>query len=71
MREEHLIVSQWRNLFRGQAVTADTLVQAEALVERLGPESPLRVRFSGELKDLRKMQEARAVEAGGRPRRRR
>lgn len=47
----------WQNLFRGQTVTSQTLVEAESLVDGLHPESPLRLRLSTELEELRGMHE--------------
>jgi hypothetical protein len=52
---ENEIQRTWRALFRGQEVSDDMLVRAEALLEELRPESPLRHRLDGELSDLRKI----------------
>ena len=43
----------WRKLFRGQEITSLTLVEAEALLDELSPESPLRHRLTVELEELR------------------
>ena len=43
----------WRRLFLEQTVTDQLLVQAEALVEELPLESPLRLRFATEISELR------------------
>jgi hypothetical protein len=43
----------WQRLFRGQTITSSTLAEAESLVNQLNPESPLRLRFSTELEEIR------------------
>ncbi|MCE9545422.1 MAG: hypothetical protein K8T25_07885 [Planctomycetia bacterium] len=48
----------WRTLFAGQNITGETLTKAEALLKRLGSESPLRFRLAKELEDLRKLRAA-------------
>jgi hypothetical protein len=45
----------WRKLFRGQEITSLTLEKAEALLDKLSPESPLRHRLTLELEELRKL----------------
>jgi len=45
----------WRRLFRGQPITGLTLTKAESLLDELSPESPLRLRLSEELDDLRRL----------------
>jgi len=52
---ENEIQRTWRALFRGQEVNEDIFTRAEALLEELRPESPLRHRLDGELNELRKM----------------
>jgi hypothetical protein len=52
---ENEIQRSWRALFRGHEVDEEMLTRAEALLEELRPESPLRHRLDGELNDLRKM----------------
>jgi hypothetical protein len=52
---ENQIQRDWRALFRENEVNEDTLARAEALLEGLRPESPLRHRLDGELNDLRKL----------------
>ena len=52
---------RWRALFRGQEVDEETLTRAEALLEELRPESPLRHRLDGELNELAKDEEQEAA----------
>jgi hypothetical protein len=47
----------WHQLFRGQAITPQTLAEAETLVNELSPESPLRLRLSTELEEIRSLHE--------------
>jgi hypothetical protein len=42
-------------MFRGVEVNEESLAKAEALLEELRPESPLRHRLSTELDELRKL----------------
>lgn len=55
MLDERDATRLWLQLFRGQTITAQTLEEAESLVEALSPESPLRLRFSKELEEIRKL----------------
>ena len=55
MLTEHEIARSWRTLFRDQAITEETFVRADALLEELRAESPLRHRLATELSELRKM----------------
>ena len=55
MLTENEIQRSWRTLFRNQEVNEETFTRAEALLEELRPESPLRHRLDGELAELRKM----------------
>jgi hypothetical protein len=50
----------FRNLFKSKDVSPDTFERAEALLEELRAESPLRHRLSVELEEIRKLQSARA-----------
>jgi hypothetical protein len=43
----------WLQLFRGQPVTSQTFTKAERLLDDMHTESPLRLRFSTELDELR------------------
>ena len=59
MLDERDATRMWHQLFRGQAITSETLTKAESLVEGLHPESPLRLRLSTELEEIRGLQEGR------------
>jgi hypothetical protein len=41
-----------QKLFDGQKITRASLAKAEVLVDRLNPESPLRMRLATELKEI-------------------
>ena len=45
----------WQQLFRGQTITSLTLEEAESVVNDLHPESPLRLRLSRELEEIRSL----------------
>jgi hypothetical protein len=45
----------WRSLFNGQSITEASLDKAEAILDSMNPESPLRMRFETELQELRKL----------------
>jgi hypothetical protein len=45
----------FRKLFQGGTVDAETLEQAEAMLDELRSESPLRHRLSEELKEIRRI----------------
>jgi hypothetical protein len=51
--DERDVIRKWRNLFQGQGVTAQALVEAEALLDGLSGESPLHLRLAGELNELK------------------
>ncbi len=55
MLDEYAATRLWQQLFRGETVTAQTLAEAELLVEELPAESPLRLRFATEINELRNM----------------
>jgi hypothetical protein len=44
----------WRKLFQ-EAATAETFKKAEVLLAELNPESPLRLRLTQELEEIRKL----------------
>ena len=50
---EQEVSRSWRNLFRGSQPNSETFVRAEALLEELRAESPLRHRLAAELEELR------------------
>lgn len=54
MLTEREVSKSWGLLFKGE-VTNDTFAKAEALLDELRPESPLRHRLSQELDELREM----------------
>lgn len=53
MLDERDVTRLWHQLFRGQMVTSETLTEAEQLVNALPAESPLRLRLSTELEEIR------------------
>jgi hypothetical protein len=56
MLTEQEVSRSWRLLFqKGAERTSDTFDRAEALIDELRPESPLRHRLSTELAELRKL----------------
>jgi hypothetical protein len=57
MLNEHDVTTLWRNLFDGQKITGVSLAKAEALLDRLNPESPLRMRLATELKEIRQLRQ--------------
>jgi len=52
---EQEVSRSWRKLFVKTEITADTFIKAEALIEELRGESPLRHRLSSELEELRQL----------------
>lgn len=50
---EQEVSRSWRKLFTKTEVNADTFVKAEALIDELRGESPLRHRLTSELEELR------------------
>jgi hypothetical protein len=59
MLSERDAIRLWQQLFRGQAITALTLNEAESVVDRLPSDSPVRVRLSAELEEVRRLKESR------------
>lgn len=55
MLDEHDASRLWQQLFRGQTITSLTLSEAEMLLEHMSPESPLRLRYATELKEIRSL----------------
>jgi hypothetical protein len=53
--DEHYVTLAWRNLFRGQVITPEALAKAETLLDGLGGESPLHLRLTNELEELKKL----------------
>ena len=58
MLTEAEVQRSFRNLFKGKDVPPETYDKAEALLDELRNESPLRHRLSIELEELRKMHTA-------------
>ena len=61
MLTEQEVSRSWVKLFRGHELTNDRVTQAEALVENLRPESPLRHRLSTELDEVRELLQRRSA----------
>ena len=55
MLTEQEISRSWRKLFSAKPLDDDVFDKAEALLEELRPESPLRHRLGWELDELRKL----------------
>lgn len=60
MLTEAEVQRSFRNLFKTKDVSSDTFDKAEALLDELRPESPLRHRLSTELDEIRKLQTSKA-----------
>jgi hypothetical protein len=56
---ENEVQRSFNQLFKGGERRAELFKRAEALLEELRPESPLRLRLSNELEELRKLQPKR------------
>jgi hypothetical protein len=52
---EKEVSTSWRNLFKGRELSDEVFEKAEALLDELRPESPLRHRLAGELAELRRL----------------
>lgn len=55
MLTEEQVHRSFRNLFRSAEVSSDSIEKAEALIDQLRLESPLRHRLAEELEELRKI----------------
>ena len=55
MLTEEQVQRSFRNLFRSSDITTDSIERAEALIDQLRLESPLRHRLTEELDELRKI----------------
>lgn len=53
--DERDVLNAWRQLFRAQPVTSQTLAKAESLLDGLSGESPLHVRLANELNELNEL----------------
>jgi hypothetical protein len=58
---EQEVSRSWSKLFRSQEVDADAFVKAEALLEELRAESPLRHRLARELVELQRIKKVKDV----------
>jgi hypothetical protein len=52
---EQQISRSWRRLFTSGEINDDTFIRAQALLDELRPESPLRHRLGAELTEIRKL----------------
>jgi hypothetical protein len=52
---EQEVSKNWRQLLSRVPLDEQTFVKAEALIDELRPESPLRHRLAGELSELRRL----------------
>ena len=52
---EQEVSKSWRKLFSSANVDQSTFQKAEALIDELRPESPLRHRLDSELRELRRL----------------
>ena len=55
MLTEHDALTMWRQLFQDNEINDTTMTQAEELLDKLRPESPLRNRLARELDDIQKL----------------
>ncbi|MCH8839995.1 MAG: hypothetical protein IH831_04835 [Planctomycetes bacterium] len=62
MLTENEVSRSWNRLFKDSNFSTDTFDSAEALLDELRPESPLRHRLGNELEELKTLHAAR-VEA--------
>jgi hypothetical protein len=53
---DHEIARSWRQLFQHHEYNEETFAKAEALLDELRPENPLRHRLRTELTELRRRQ---------------
>jgi len=58
---EQEVARSWGLVIKGAQIESDSLDRAEQLLEELRPESPLRLRLTRELEELRKIHGSRAV----------
>ncbi|MBI3466007.1 MAG: hypothetical protein HY000_23580 [Planctomycetes bacterium] len=66
MLTEQEVSRSWRKLFKGVQLTADVIEKAEALLDELRPESPLRHRLGVELDELRHAAQSKTKTTSGR-----
>lgn len=63
MLTEREVTRTWQKLFRSRSFTDDTFVRAEALIDELRPESPLRHRLITELAELKRLKDKQTAKA--------
>ena len=59
MLTEQEVQRSWRKLFKGLELEPNAFDKAEALLDELRPESPLRHRLSSELLELRQIKKVK------------
>jgi hypothetical protein len=64
--DEREVLRAWRELFHNGKITSEILVQAEAFLEGLSGESPLRIRLAAELEELQKKSSQRTKKQSAR-----
>jgi hypothetical protein len=52
---EQEVARSWRRLFKDRDISTESVDKAEALLEELRPESPLRHRLGSELEEIRRL----------------
>jgi hypothetical protein len=65
MLSEQTVANKWSILFKDGHITGETIRSAEDMIDQLPPESPLRARLGGELRELRKMATRREMADSG------
>ena len=55
MLTEQEVARSWRRLFKDRDISTESVDKAEALLEELRPESPLRHRLGSELEEIRRL----------------
>ena len=58
---EQEVARSWALVFKGAQFESDSFDRAEQLLEELRPESPLRLRLTNELEELRKIHVSRTT----------
>jgi hypothetical protein len=58
---EQEVARRWSQVFKSTQIESDAFERAEQLLEELRPESPLRLRLTRELEELRKIHVGRAI----------
>jgi hypothetical protein len=66
--DEREVLRAWRDLFKGNAASPETLAKAEVLLDGLSGESPLHLRLATELSELQRGSEPAPKKAPARRR---